>query len=159
MWSGALAHLEPNILECEVKWALGSITKNKARRGDVIPTELFKILKDEAVKVLDSICQQIWKTTVATGLEKGQCSFQSLRRVMPKNVKSTIQLRSLHMLEDKAQNPSIEASAICEPRTFRCTSWIQKRQRNQRLNCQHSLDHRESKGIPEKHLLLLHCLC
>ena len=98
MWSGALAHLEPNILECEVKWALGSITKNKARRGDVIPTELFKILKDEAVKVLDSICQQIWKTTVATGLEKGQCSFQSLRRVTPKNVKSTIQLRSLHML-------------------------------------------------------------
>ena len=54
------------------------------------------------------------------------------------------------MLEDKAQNPSIQASAVCEPRTFRYTSWIQKRQRNQRLNCQHSLDHRESKGIPEK---------
>ena len=98
MWSGAFTHLEPNILECEVKWALGSITKNKARGGDVFPTELFKLLKDEAVKVLDSICQQIWKTTVATGLEKGQCSFQSLRRAMPKNVKSTIQLCSLHML-------------------------------------------------------------
>ena len=81
------------------------LTKNKARRGDVIPTELFKILKDEAVKVLDSICQQIWKTTVATGLEKGQCSFQSLRRVTPKNVKSTIQLRSLHMLAGYTRNP------------------------------------------------------
>ena len=98
MWSGAFTHLEPNILECEVKGALGSITKNNARGGDVFPTELFKLLKDEAVKVLDSICQQIWKTTVATRLEKGQCSFQSLRRAMSKNVKSTIQLCSLHML-------------------------------------------------------------
>ena len=55
-------HLEPDILECEVKWALGSITVNKAGRGDGIPVELFQILKDDAVKVLHSICQQIWKT-------------------------------------------------------------------------------------------------
>ena len=55
-------HLEPDILECEVKWALGSITTNKASEGDGIPVELFQILKDEAVKVLHSICQQIWKT-------------------------------------------------------------------------------------------------
>ena len=54
-------HLEPDILECEVKWALGSITKNKASGGDGIPVELFQILKDDAVKVLHSICQQIWK--------------------------------------------------------------------------------------------------
>ena len=62
--------LEPDILECEVKWALGSITRNKASGGDGIPAELFKILKDDAVEVLHSTCQQIWKTAVATGLEK-----------------------------------------------------------------------------------------
>ena len=56
------SHLEPNILECEVKWALGSITKNKASGGDAIPLELLQILKDDAVKVLHSICKQIWKT-------------------------------------------------------------------------------------------------
>ena len=54
--------LEPDILECEVKWALGSITTNKASGGDGIPVELFQTLKDDAVKVLHSICQQIWKT-------------------------------------------------------------------------------------------------
>ena len=59
---GMLTHLEPDILECEVKWALGSITTNKASGGDGIPGELFQILKDDAVKVLHSICQQIWKT-------------------------------------------------------------------------------------------------
>ena len=59
---GVMTHLEPNILECKVKWALGSITTNKASGGDGIPVELFQILKDEAVKVLHSICQQIWKT-------------------------------------------------------------------------------------------------
>ena len=57
-----ITHLEPNILECEVKWALGSITTNKASGGDGIPVELFQILKDDTVKVLHSICQQIWKT-------------------------------------------------------------------------------------------------
>ena len=59
---GAITHLEPDILECEVKWALESITTNKASRGDGIPVELFQILKDDAVKVLHSICQPIWKT-------------------------------------------------------------------------------------------------
>ena len=59
---GVITHLEPDILECEVKWALGSITMNKASGGDGIPVELFQILKDDAVKVLQSICQHIWKT-------------------------------------------------------------------------------------------------
>ena len=59
---GVITHLEPDILECEVKWALESITTNKARGGDEIPVELFQILKDDAEKVLHSICQQIWKT-------------------------------------------------------------------------------------------------
>ena len=63
-YSGVItySHLEPDILECEVKWALGSITMNKASGGDGIPVELFQILKDDTVKVLHSICQQIWKT-------------------------------------------------------------------------------------------------
>ena len=60
--NGVITHLEPDILECEVKWALGSITANKASGGEGIPVELFQILKDDAVKVLHSICQQIWKT-------------------------------------------------------------------------------------------------
>ena len=60
--NGVITHLESDILECEVKWALGSITVNKATRGDGIPAELFQILKDDAVKVLHSICQNIWKT-------------------------------------------------------------------------------------------------
>ena len=59
---GVITHLEPDILECEVKWALGNITMNKANEGDGIPVELFQILKNDAVKVLHSICQQIWKT-------------------------------------------------------------------------------------------------
>ena len=59
---GVITHLEPDILECEAKWALGSITMNKASRGDGIPVELFQILKDDAVKVLHSTCQQTWKT-------------------------------------------------------------------------------------------------
>ena len=59
---GVITHLETDILECEVKWALGSITTNKGSGGDGIPAELFQILKDDAVKVLYSICQQIWKT-------------------------------------------------------------------------------------------------
>ena len=60
--NGVITHLEPDILECKVKWALGSITMNKASGGDALPVELFQILKDDAVKVLHSICQQIWKT-------------------------------------------------------------------------------------------------
>ena len=74
--NGVITHLEPDILECEVKWALGSITTNKISGGDRIPVELFQILKDDTVKVLHSIRQQIWRiSAVATGLEK--VSFHS----------------------------------------------------------------------------------
>ena len=73
---GVITCLEPDILECEVKWALGSITTNKTSRSDGISAELFKILNDDAVKVLHSICQQIWENDLmATGLEK--VSFHS----------------------------------------------------------------------------------
>ena len=89
-----ITHLEPDILECEVKWALGSITMNKASGSDGIPVELFQILKDDAVKVLHSICQQIWKLSSGHKTGKGQYSFQSLRKAMPKNAQTTAQLHS-----------------------------------------------------------------
>ena len=91
-------HLEPDILECEVKWALGSITMNKASGNYGIPVELFKILEDNAVKVLHSICQQIWKLSSSHRTGKGQFSFQSQRKAMPKNAQTTVQLHSSHML-------------------------------------------------------------
>ena len=74
---GVITHtqLEPDTLKCEVKWALGSITANKASEGDGIPAELFQILKDDAVKVLHSICQQIWKTQSGHRTGKGPFSF------------------------------------------------------------------------------------
>ena len=90
-----ITHLEPDILEYEVKWALGSITMNKAIGGGGIPVELFQILKDDAVKVLHSICQQIWKTQQSG---ESQFSFQSQRKAMPKNAQTTAQLHSSHML-------------------------------------------------------------
>ena len=93
-----ITHLEPDILEREAKWALESITMNKAKGGDEIPVELFQILKDDAVKVLHSICQQIWKTQQWPRTGKGQFSFQSQRKTMPKNAQITAQLYSSHTL-------------------------------------------------------------
>jgi len=75
-----ITHVEPDMLECETKWVLGSITMKKASGGDGIPVELFQILKDDAVKVLHSICQQIWKTQQWPQDWKGQFSFQYKRR-------------------------------------------------------------------------------
>ena len=93
-----ITHLEPDILEREVKWALGNITTNKASGGDGIPVELFQILKDDAVKVLHSICQQIWKTKRWPQDWKSQFSLQSQRKAMPKNAQTTAQLHSSHTL-------------------------------------------------------------
>ena len=87
-----ITHLEPDILECEVKWALGSITMNKASGGDGILAELFQILKYNAVKVLHSICGKFGKLSSGHRIGKGQFSFQSQRKATPKNVQSTSQL-------------------------------------------------------------------
>ena len=94
---GVITHLEPDILECKVKWASGSIITNKPSGGDRIPAELFQILKDDAVKVLHS-CQQIWKLRSGHRTGKGQFSFQSQRKATPKNAQTTTQLHSSHML-------------------------------------------------------------
>ena len=98
--NGVITHLEPDIMECEVKWALESITMNKASGGDGIPLELVQILKDDAVKVLQ-ICQHVSKfgkfnSGHRTG--KGQFSFQSQRKAMPKNAQTSAQLHSSHTL-------------------------------------------------------------
>ena len=147
-------HLEPDILECEVKGALGSITTNKASGGDGIPAEIFQILKDNAVKVLYSICQQIWKTqqwpqdwkrSVFIPIPKksnaNECSnyhtialISHASKVMLKILQARVQQYMNHEL------PNVQAG-------------FRKRQRNQRSNCQCPLDHRKSKKIPEKHLL------
>ena len=95
---GVITHLEPDIMECEVKWALESIAMNKASGGDEIPVDLFQILKDEAVKVLHSTCQQIGKLSSGHRTGKGQFSFQSQRKAMPKNAQITTQLHSSHTL-------------------------------------------------------------
>ena len=84
-----ITHLEPDILEYQIKWALRSITMNKASGGDGMSAELLQILKDDAIKVLHSICQQTWKISVL---------FQSQRKAMPKNVQTISQLHSFHTL-------------------------------------------------------------
>ena len=91
--NGVITHLEPDILECEVKWALGSLTPNKASGCDGIPGELFQILKDDAVKVLHSICQQIWKTQ-----QWPQDWKRSVFIPIPKDAQTIAQLHSSHTL-------------------------------------------------------------
>ena len=95
---GVITHLEPDILECEVKWVLESITTNKASGGDRIPAELFQILKDDALKVLYSIASKFGKLSSGHRTGKGQFSFQSQRKEIAKNVQITTQLHSTHKL-------------------------------------------------------------
>ena len=93
-----IPHLEPVILECEVKWALGSITMNKASGGDGIPVELFQILKDDAVKCCTQYASKFGQLSSGHRTGKGQFSFQSQRKAMPKNAQTTAQLHSSHTL-------------------------------------------------------------
>ena len=151
-----ITHLEPDILECEVKWALGSITTNKSSGDDGIPVELFEILKDDAVKVLHSICQQIWKTQQWSQDWKRSVFIPIPKKGNAKDCSNycTIALIShtskvmLKILQVRLQQyvnrelPDVQAG-------FR-------KDRNQRTNCQHPLDHQKSKRVPEKHLFLLY---
>ena len=95
---GVITHLLPDILECEVKWALESITTNKASGGDGIPVELFQILKDDTVKVLRSKCQQIWKTQQWPQDWKRSVFILVPKKAKPKNAQTTTQLHSSHAL-------------------------------------------------------------
>ena len=96
--NGVITHLEPDILECEVKWALGNITMNKVSGGDGIPVELFQILKDNAAKSCTQYASKFGKLSGGHKTGKGQCSFQSQRKAMPKNAQTTKQLHSSHRL-------------------------------------------------------------
>ena len=152
-----ITHLEPDILESEVNWDLGSITPNKPSGGDGIPAEVFQILKDDAVKMLHSICQQIWKTQ-PTGLEN--VSFHP----NPKERQCQRMFRLLHNwthlthLQSNAQNLRARLQQYVNHELPDVQGGFRK-DRNQRSNCQHKLDHRKSKTVPLKHLLLLHWLC
>ena len=113
--NGVITHLEADILECEVKWALESITTNKASGGGGIPVELFQILKDDAVKVLHSICQQIWKLSSGTGLEKVSFHSNPKESQCQRMLKLPHNCTHLTHYQRNAQNFPSQASALCEP--------------------------------------------
>ena len=139
--NGVLTHLEPDILECKVKWVLGSITKNKVSGGNRIEVELFQILKYDAVKVLHEVCLQIWKTQ-----QWPQDWKRSVFIPIPKkgNAKECSSYRTIALIS----HASKVMLKILQARL--------QRQRNQRSNCQHLLDHQKSKRVLEKHLFLLY---
>ena len=152
--NGVITHLEPDILEYEVKWALGSITMNKASGGDGIPVELFQILKDDSVKVLRSIHQQIWKTQ-----QWPQDWKRSVFIPIPKkgNAKECSNYRTIALISHASKVMLKILQVRLQQymnRELPCSSWFSKRQRNQRSNCQHLLDHGKSKRVLEKHLFL-----
>ena len=148
--------LEPDILECEVKWALGSIATNKASGGDGIPVELFQILKDDAVKVLHSICQQIWKTQ-----QWPQDWKRSVFIPIPK--KGNAKERSNYPTIALISHASKVMLKILQARLQQYVNrelpdvyarFIEKAEETS--NCQHPLENSKSKRVPEKYLLLLY---
>ena len=111
--NGVITHLQPDIQECELKWALGSVTKNKACGGDGIPAELFQVIKDDAVKVVYSICQQIWKTQQwLHGTEKGLFSATPKKEQCQRLFKLPYNCTHFTCQEDNAQNPSSQVSTL-----------------------------------------------
>ena len=154
---GLITHLEPDILESEVKWVLRSITLNKGSRGDGIPVEnsSFKSWKMTLWKCCTQYASKFGKLNSGHRTGKGQFSFQSQRKAMSNNAQTTAQLNSFHMLVRWVTSPS-QASIVHELWTSRCSSWIYKRQRNQRSNCQHPLDHWKMKRVPELRIFLLY---
>ena len=139
--NGVITHLEPDILESKVKQALGSITVNKASGGNGILAELFQILKDDAVKVLHSICQQIWKIQHRPQEWKRLAFIPIPKKGNTKECSNYCTIALISHQQSNTQNSPSEASTVHEPCTSRCLSWFQKRQRNQRSNCQHLFNH------------------
>ena len=149
-----ITHPEPNILECKVKWALGSITTNKASGGGGIPVELVQILKDDAVKLLDSICQQIWKTQ-----QWPQDWKRSVFISIPKkgNAKECWNYCTTGLISHSNKVMCKILQARLQQYMNQALPDVQagfRKGRRTESNCQHPLDHRERRGIPEKHLLL-----
>ena len=122
---GVVIHLEPDILECEVKWALGSITPNKASGDDGIPAELFQILKDDAVKVLYSIGQEIWKTQQWPQDWKRSVFIPVPKKDNAKKVQTTTQLYSFHMLARSCSKSfRLDFNSTNQELAIQCTSGI-----------------------------------
>ena len=150
--NGVVTHLGPDILECKVKWALGHITMNKDSGGDRIPAKLFQILKADAVKVLYLVCQQIWKRQQWPPDWK-----MSIFIPIPKgNGKECSNYHSVALISHASKVILEILQARLQQYVNRELSDVQAKFRKSRSSCQHSLDHRENKGIPEKHLLLLY---
>ena len=155
-----VTHLEPDILECEVKWSLASITMNSDSGGDAIPAELFKILTGDAVKVLHSECQQIWKTQ-----QWSQDWTRSVFIPTPKkgNAKEcsnycTIALILYELVRLCSKSFKLGSSRVWTV-NFQMFKLDSEKAEEQEIRLPTLLDHRESKGIPEKYLFLLHWLC
>ena len=151
---GVITHLEPDILECEVKQALGNITTNKASGGDGIPVELFQILKDDAVKVLHSKLQQIWKTQ-----QQPQEQKRSVFILVPKkgNAKKCSNYHTVAFISYASKIMLKILQARLQQYMNRELPDVQagfRKGRGTGSNCQHPLDHRKSKRISENHLLL-----
>ena len=136
-------------------WAFGSITTNKVSGGDEIPVKLFQILKDDAVNVLHSIVNKFGKHSGGHGNGKGQFSFQSQRKGMPKNVHTTTQLHSFHMLASLCSKSFKLGFSTIELKLPDVQAGFTEKQRNQISNCQHLVDLRKIKGISGKHLPVL----
>ena len=153
---GVITHLEPDILECEVKWALGSITTNKASGGDGIPDELFQILKDDAVKCCTQYASKLGKLSNGHRTGKGQFSFQSQRQCQ-------IIFKLLHNCthlthqESNAQNSPCQASTVREPRTKMFKLDLEKSEEAE-IKLPTSAGS-QKKRVPEKHVFLLYRLC
>ena len=153
-----ITHLGPDILECEVKRALESITTNKASGGGGIPVELFQILKDDAVKVLHSIWQQIWKTQ-----QWPQDWKRSVFSPIPKkgNAKESSNYRTTALIEHTSEVMLKILQARLQQYKNQELPDVQagfRKDWGTRDNCQHPLDHRKIKRVPERHLLLLYWL-
>ena len=151
-----IPHLETDILECEVKWALGSITMNKASGGDGIPADLFEILKDDSVKVPHSICPQIWKTQ-----QRPQDWKRSIFIPIPKkgNAKECSNYRTVVHISHASNVMLKILQARLQQYVNRELPDVQagfRKGRRTRDQIANMLDHRKSKRVPEKHLLLLY---
>ena len=152
--NGVIIHLEPDMLECEVKSSLGSITTNKTS-GDGIPAELLQILKDAAANVLHSICQQVWKAQ-----QWAQDWKRSVFIPIPKkrNAKECSNYRTTALIShaSKYSNPPTQVLTVCVNQELPDVQAGFRKGEGTRDQIANLLDHRKSKRVPEKHLLLLH---
>ena len=149
---GVITHLEPDILECKVRWALEASVQTKLVEVMEFQLSDFKSWKTMLCKCCTQYASKFGKLSSGHRTGKGQFSFQYQGMLkLPHNY--------THLTPANAQNSPSQASKVHEAWSSRCSSWIQKRQRNQRSNCQHPLDHWKSKRVPEKHLFLLYWLC